>query len=124
MCIYLQCDLLFRQYDMKMEFYPLSDELAVAGQLRAQDMAQVAQAGFKSVVINRPDQEEGPWQPSSKEVREAAQAAGRQAAYQPGGSGHLTLQDAESLLALRNTLPKPTSAYCRRGGRCTSLLHA
>src|SRR5690625_5907118 len=81
MGIYPQCALLFRQYDMKMEFYPLSDELAVAGQLRAQDMAQVAQAGFKSVVINRPDQEEGPWQPSSKEVIEAAQAAGMQAVY-------------------------------------------
>lgn len=124
MGIYPQCALLFRQYDMKMEFYPLSDELAVAGQLRAQDMAQVAQAGFKSVVINRPDQEEGPWQPSSKEVIEAAQAAGMQAVYQPVVSGHLTLEDAETFLDLLNTLPKPILAYCRSGGRCTSLFHA
>ena len=109
---------------MKTEFYPLSDELVVAGQLRAEDMAQVAQAGFKSVVINRPDQEGGPLQPSSDQVIEAAQAAGMQAVYQPVVSGQLTPKDAETFLQLLEALPKPILAYCRSGGRCTSLFHA
>lgn len=109
---------------MTIEFYPLSDNLVVAGQLRAEDMAQVAQAGFKSVVINRPDQEGGPFQPSSDQVIEAAQAAGMQAVYQPVISGQLTREDAETFSQLLETLPKPILAYCRSGGRCTNLFHA
>lgn len=109
---------------MTIEFYPLSDELAVAGQLSDQDMAQVAKAGFKSVVINRPDQEGGPLQPASEKVIQAAKAVGMQAVYQPVVSGQLTLEDAQTFLELLETLPKPILAYCRSGGRCTSLFHA
>src|SRR5699024_3074142 len=100
---------------MKTEFYPLSDEVVVAGQLRAEDMAQVAQGGFKSVLISRPDQEGGTLQPSSDQVIEAAQAAGMQAVYQPVVSGQLTPKDAETFLQLLETLPKPILAYCRSG---------
>ncbi len=109
---------------MTLEFYPLSDELAVAGQLSADDMATVAEAGFKSVVINRPDYEAGPLQPTSEQVIQAAQAAGMQAVYQPVISGQLTLEDAQTFLELLQMLPKPILAYCRSGGRCTSLFHA
>src|SRR5690625_6621724 len=98
---------------MKTEFYPLSDELVVAGQLRAEDMAQVAQAGFKSGVINRPDQEGGPLQPSSDQVIEEAQAEGLQADYHTIVSGHLTPIDYVTFLQFLITLTMLIMTDCR-----------
>lgn len=109
---------------MSFEFFPLTNQVAVAGQLEADDMAKVAEAGFKSVVINRPDFEEGPTQPTSEQVMAAAQAAGLQVVYQPVVSGQLTIDDARTFSELLQNLPQPILAYCRSGGRCTSLFHA
>lgn len=109
---------------MSFEFYPLSDQLAVAGQLNSEDMAEVARAGFKSVIINRPDFEEGPQQPLAKDVMQAAQAAGLAVVYQPVVSGQLTLEDAKTFKKHLSNLPRPILAYCRSGGRCSSLFHA
>ena len=45
---------------------------AVAPQLGPDDMADVAAAGYKSVIINRPDFEGGPDQPTAADVSKAA----------------------------------------------------
>lgn len=109
---------------MSFQFHPLTDQLAVAGQLRSEDMAAVARAGFKSVIINRPDFEAGPQQPTSEQVMQAARDAGLTVVYQPVVSGQLTLEDAETFEKHLSSLPRPILAYCRSGGRCTSLFHA
>jgi len=103
---------------------PLSDDFAVAPQLGPEDMAAVAQAGYKSVIINRPDYEGGTEQPSSDEVIKAAHDAGLRVEYQPVVSGAITQQDVERFGQLLNELPAPVLAYCRSGGRCTSLYRA
>jgi uncharacterized protein (TIGR01244 family) len=99
----------------------LTAQLSVAPQLSAQDMAAVAAAGYKSVIINRPDFEGGPDQPASSEVMAAAQAAGLQAVYQPVVSSAITPEDVSRFAELINTLPGPVLAYCRSGARCTRL---
>lgn len=103
---------------------PLSDDFAVAPQLRPEDMAEVAKAGYKSVIINRPDNEGGPDQPSSVDVIEAAQAAGLAVEYQPVVSGAITQEDVQRFGQLLEQLPGPVLAYCRSGGRCTNLYRA
>lgn len=103
---------------------PLSDDFAVAPQLTPADMSAVAQAGYKSVIINRPDNEGGEGQPTSADVMEAARAAGLQVEYQPVVSGAITAQDVERFGQLLQQLPSPVLAYCRSGGRCTSLYRA
>lgn len=102
----------------------LTDHFAVAPQLSANDMAAVAAAGFKSVIINRPDFEEGPMQPVSAEVIAAAQAAGLVAEYQPVISGGITQDDVLAFAALLKRMPAPVLAYCRSGARCTQLFQA
>ena len=47
---------------------PLTENFAVAPQLGPDDMADVAAAGYKSVIINRPDFEGGPDQPTAADV--------------------------------------------------------
>ncbi|NYT67654.1 TIGR01244 family sulfur transferase [Pusillimonas noertemannii] len=103
---------------------PLSADFAVAPQLAPGDMQAVAQAGYKSVIINRPDFEGGADQPSSADVMEAARAAGLQVEYQPVVSGSITQQDVERFGQLLEALPAPVLAYCRSGGRCTTLYRA
>jgi uncharacterized protein (TIGR01244 family) len=87
-------------------------------------MAAVAAAGFKSVIINRPDFEDGPNQPTSAAVSEAARAAGLRVAYQPVVSGQMTSDDVTHFAELLQTLPAPVLAYCRSGTRCTVLYRA
>lgn len=109
---------------MAVPINPLSDDFAVAPQLTPDDMAEVAKAGYKSVIINRPDYEGGADQPSSEAVIRAAQAAGLKVEYQPVVSGEITQQDVERFGQLLQELPSPILAYCRSGGRCTSLYRA
>jgi len=103
---------------------PLSQDVAVAPQLSPQDMADVAAAGFKSVIINRPDFEGGADQPTAAAVTAAAVAAGLRCAYQPVVSGAMTQADVDRFAGLLDTLPRPVLAYCRTGTRCTVLYRA
>jgi uncharacterized protein (TIGR01244 family) len=109
---------------MSFPFHPITDTFAVAPQLSAADMHAVAQAGFKSVIINRPDLEGGPDQPLAQDVMQAAQAAGLQVHYQPVVSGAMTQADVQEFARLLHTLPQPILAYCRTGTRCTHLFNA
>src|SRR5690606_4489259 len=109
---------------MSLPINPLTDEFAVAPQLRPEDMQAVADAGYKSVIINRPDGEGGPEQPASSDVIAAARAAGLSIEYQPVVSGGMTAEDVQRFKQLLDTLPHPVLAYCRSGTRCTHLFNA
>jgi len=109
---------------MSTPFHPLSATFAVAPQLAPQDMAAVAQAGYRSVIINRPDGEGGEQQPAAKDVMQAAREAGLTAVYQPVISGAMTDADVVRFKQLLDELPAPVLAYCRSGTRCTNLYQA
>jgi uncharacterized protein (TIGR01244 family) len=109
---------------MSTPFNPISNDFAVAPQLSPSDMKAVADAGYKSLIINRPDYEGGPDQPSSADVMAAARAAGLAVEYQPVVSGAMTQEDVERFAQLLAALPAPVLAYCRSGTRCTHLFTA
>lgn len=106
---------------MNINYQSLCDNFAVAPQLNAEQMQVLAQAGFRSVIINRPDGEGGADQPKSDDVLQAAQAAGIKAVYQPVVSGSITDADVVEFAQIVKSLPTPILAYCRSGGRCTKL---
>ena len=109
---------------MSVPITPISDTFAVAPQLTPTDMQAVAEAGFKSVIINRPDFEGGPDQPQSTDVMAAARAAGLSVEYQPVVSGAMTAEDVQRFAKLLQELPQPVLAYCRTGTRCGHLYQA
>lgn len=109
---------------MSTPFQRLTPDFAVAPQLSAQDMASVAEAGFKSVIINRPDFEGGADQPTSESVAAAAREAGMRVEYQPVVSGAITPDDVTKFAELLQTMPGPILAYCRSGARCTALFQS
>lgn len=102
----------------------LTPDFAVAPQLTPEDMAAVAAAGYKSVIINRPDHEGGPDQPTAAAVSAAAREAGLRVEYQPVVSGAITADDVTKFAELLQTMPAPVLAYCRSGARCTSLFQS
>ncbi len=109
---------------MSVQVSSITDTFAVAGQLTAADMQAVADVGFKSVIINRPDHEGGPDQPLSADVIAAAKQVGLTVQYQPVVSGAITPSDVQRFGELLQEMPAPVLAFCRSGGRCTQLYRA
>ena len=102
----------------------LSDDVCVAPQLDADAMAWAAEAGFKSVVNNRPDHEDGPDQPTNAVIEAAAAAAGLRYAWLPVSPAVQTAKDIAGFAALLAELPKPILAFCRTGTRSGKLYRA
>ncbi|MGZ9044622.1 MAG: TIGR01244 family sulfur transferase [Telluria sp.] len=102
----------------------LTPNVAVAGQLEPAAMAEVAAAGFRSIVNNRPDFEGGSTQPTSASIEAAARAAGLAYAWQPVSPSVQTPEDIARFAALLESLPKPILAFCRTGTRSGKLVRA
>jgi uncharacterized protein (TIGR01244 family) len=103
-----------------MDYRQISEDYSVAGQIEPQDVAAIKQAGFKSVICNRPDDEQ-PGQTSASQVQQAAEAAGLAFRYIPVISGQITAANVTDQAAALDELEGPVFAYCRSGARCTNL---
>jgi len=102
----------------------LSADVCVAPQLDPAAMAWAAQAGFKSVINNRPDFEAGPGQPTSAQIEAAAVAAGLRYEFLPVAPAVQTPDEIARFAQLLADLPKPILAFCRSGTRSGKLFHA
>ena len=102
----------------------LGADVCVAPQLEPGAMAWAAQAGFKSVINNRPDFEGGPDQPTSATIEAAALAAGLRYAHLPVSPAVQTPEQIARFAELLAELPKPLLAFCRSGTRSGKLYHA
>ncbi|GIL01242.1 MAG: TIGR01244 family protein [Alphaproteobacteria bacterium] len=93
----------------------------VAPQLVAEDFAEIAARGFRSVVDNRPDGE-APGQMSHDEAAAASRRHGMRFRYDPVINANVT-EDAPVAAFARAMaeLPGPILFYCRTGTRCTML---
>lgn len=103
-----------------MDIRKINDQISVSPQLAPSQMDAIAKAGFKSIIINRPDGE-GPGQPTSQEITAAAEAAGLKTAYIPVVSGQLTQNNVTDFAKAMDDLPLPVLAYCRSGTRSATL---
>jgi uncharacterized protein (TIGR01244 family) len=99
----------------------IAPDVCVAPQLTPQAMASAAQAGFKSVVNNRPDFEGGPDQPTSEAIASAAAAAGLQYRYLPVNGGYQSPEEVAAMAQLLKELPRPLLMFCRSGARSNRL---
>lgn len=92
-----------------------------SGQIQPEDLKAIRNAGFRSVICNRPDGESAD-QPDFVEIEKAARESGIEARYLPVAAG-LPIGDeqAEAFGALLDELPKPVLAYCRSGRRASLL---
>lgn len=103
-----------------MDLRKITDDFSVSPQIECEDVAAIAEAGFRSILCNRPDGEEF-GQCAYDVVAEAAEAAGLAVRSVPIVSGMLSEADLAAFRAALDELPKPILAYCRSGTRCTML---
>jgi sulfide:quinone oxidoreductase len=104
-----------------MSLRQIAEDVYVAPQLTPEAMAQAAQAGFRSVMNNRPDFEEGPQQPTHAAIEAAARAAGLEYRFLPVHSAFQSPEDAAACAALLKELPRPLLMFCRSGTRSARL---
>jgi sulfide:quinone oxidoreductase len=105
---------------MSLKIVPLTETLAVAPQITAGDIADIAAKGYRTLVNNRPDNE-APGQLPSEEAERLAEAAGLRYEYFPITAPTLTADQVEAFARLLPELEGPILAYCRSGSRCSLL---
>ncbi len=103
-----------------MDLRKLTDSFTVSPQIDETDLHEIAGAGFRSVLCNRPDGEE-PGQCDYGRIAEAARAEGLEARSVPVSGATFAPQALEDFRAALAEMPKPILAYCRSGTRCTML---
>ena len=101
-----------------MQINYLSPHYSVAPQIAVADVATIAEAGFKSVICNRPDQENLETHQIAA-IKAEVIAAGLEFAenvFAPSTFGPDKIQRQSELL---QELPSPVLAYCASGTRCS-----
>ncbi|MBF7689039.1 TIGR01244 family sulfur transferase [Acinetobacter rathckeae] len=99
----------------------MTEDVGFAGQIGPQQVDQIVEKGFKSVINNRPDFEGGSEQPTSAQIEEASRNVGLDYVYQPVISGQITELDVRTFANHYNELPKPILMFCRTGSRANNL---
>lgn len=103
-----------------LHFIKLTETVAASPQVQAADMAAIAEAGYKVVINNRPDGE-AMGQPSSEELRAAAEALGLEYHYYPLNAFNYPGDDLPAMGGLFDDPARPVFAFCRSGTRSTNL---
>ncbi|MGH1487736.1 MAG: TIGR01244 family sulfur transferase [Cellvibrionaceae bacterium] len=103
-----------------MDAKKINDALTVSGQISLDDITALKSVGVKSIVCNRPDNED-PGQLTHQSLEQAAKEQGLVFYFMPVISGQVTMDNGIEFDELINKLPQPIHAYCRSGTRCTTL---
>jgi sulfide:quinone oxidoreductase len=103
-----------------MEIRQLTETLSVCGQIRVEDIPNLADQGFRTLICNRPDREDIFQQPYA-EIAAAAHDGGMAAHYLPVAPGGLTPELIAAFGDIIEGAEKPVLAYCRTGTRSTML---
>ena len=106
-----------------MDLRQITEDFAVAPQIEIEDFTALANAGFRTVINNRPDDEIDDAL-SSKQMAQAAAEAGLAYHYLPYFPGAMTPELVSEFEALLARVDGPVFAYCRSGGRAGSLYGA
>lgn len=99
-----------------MEIRQISPSYAVSPQIDPSDLPQIAAAGFKAIICNRPDAEIPPSH-HAEAMQVAAQAAGLKFTYIPVTHQGLNMEMVSGQAAAMEAAGGPVLAYCASGTR-------
>lgn len=99
-----------------MDIRVLEPSYAVSPQIAAEDVAAIAEAGFRTIICNRPDQEITP-DLHAAVIAEAAEAAGLRFVVNPVFPGQITEENLDLQSSSMGGEHGPTLAYCASGNR-------
>ncbi len=103
-----------------MSYKLLTQDLYISVQLTVDDLKHAVKQGIKTIINNRPDQEESD-QPLSAELEKAAQSLGLNYHHIPVHPGKFNKEDADIFAEILENSPAPFLAFCRTGNRSCNL---
>lgn len=103
-----------------MDARKLTETYSVSPQIAAEDLPRIAEAGFTTVICNRPD-EENPPSHQAEAIGAAAREAGLQFEVLPLTHQTMTPENIARQRALIEGASGPVLAYCASGTRCTII---
>jgi uncharacterized protein (TIGR01244 family) len=98
----------------------INESISVAPQIAVEHVAEIAAAGFKTIVNNRPDDEDA-GQPSGDAIRVAAEAAGLNYVAIPVTHAGFSHPQIDAMTQALVDADGPVLAYCRSGTRSCNL---
>ncbi len=98
----------------------INESISVAPQIAVDQVADIAAAGFKTIVNNRPDDEDA-GQPSGDAIRAAAEAAGLKYVSIPVTHAGFSHPQIDAMTQALTDSDGPVLAYCRSGTRSCNL---
>ncbi|RKE47620.1 MULTISPECIES: TIGR01244 family sulfur transferase [unclassified Sphingomonas] len=98
----------------------INESISVAPQIAVEQVAEIAAAGFKTIVNNRPDDEDA-GQPSGDAIRAAAEAAGLEYVSIPVTHAGFSHPQIDAMTQALTDSDGPVLAYCRSGTRSCNL---
>ena len=103
-----------------MKLAVLTPNVTALAQPSTNDIADLAQRGYRSVIGNRPDGESDD-QPAWAELEAAAAQQGLESRHIPVVMGQITDEQVAEFRDALETLPKPIAVFCRSGTRAALL---
>ena len=98
----------------------INESISVAPQIAVEHVAEIAAAGYKTIVNNRPDDEDA-GQPSGNAIRAAAEAAGLKYVAIPVTHAGFSHPQIDAMTQALTDSDGPVLAYCRSGTRSCNL---
>ncbi len=103
-----------------MEIKHLSPDFAVSPQIKITDLEHIWNAGFRSIICNRPNGEAQD-QDNAEDIEAKARDMGFDFLFLPVESGRAAMPHAMQTRKALADMQSPVLAYCRTGTRCTVI---
>ncbi|MBX4335213.1 TIGR01244 family sulfur transferase [Bartonella raoultii] len=103
-----------------MNLQEIEQNIFISGQISVENIKTLAQAGFKTIICNRPDQEEL-HQPDFSLIQETAHQYGIKAYHIPIFPPRIEQSNIEAMQTILKTASLPLLAYCGQGTRSMHL---
>lgn len=107
-----------------MDIVKITDAYSVTAQITEDDLANIAQLGFKTIICNRPDKEGGDTQPLSDALKSKASALGLAFVYIPFSPGQLADSEVKEFATQFKQQAKPILGFCKTGNRAKTIYAA
>lgn len=103
-----------------MNLQQIAPDIFIGAQVSIENIKTLAEAGFKTIICNRPDHEES-GQPNFSSIKTVANDYGIKAYYLPISPPTIEKSDVETMQTILKTASLPLLAYCHRGTRSLHL---
>ena len=109
---------------MAIQITQVSTEFSTTAQIQPTDMQEIANLGFKTIINNRPDFEGGANQPTSEQIKVAAEKLGLAYIFIPVVPNNIQPEQVSAFKITFAQAKKPVLGFCRTGNRAQNSQHA